>query len=245
MPLPPKIDAKIRSRFDELIEQAQKTIEDMERDNREGHARQRNSNFIFMGEIQYQETAFSALVTSAISLVQTVLGKTQRTDQITENLRKYLSGVEATKIILGILVGLKSDYESGLLDSLPEMIETNVASDYMGQAEQLLSEGIAGQYDHVPAAVLTGAVLEGALRTLCGRQHPPISTLKKNGDPKTLNPLIEDLQKANVYNKAKADQLRYWAKIRNYAAHGEFSEFKRDEVEAMITGIKTFLADYM
>ena len=97
----------------------------------------------------------------------------------------------------------------------------------------------------MPAAVLTGAVLEDTLRRLCQRQSPPIATLKPNGDKKTLDPLITDLQKAIVFNKAKADQLRSWAKIRNYAAHGEFTEFTRSDVEAMIAGVKTFIADHM
>ena len=103
----------------------------------------------------------------------------------------------------------------------------------------------AGQYDHVPAAVLTGAVLEDALRRLCQRQNPPIDTLKTDGSPKTLDPLIVDLQKANVFNKAKADLLKSWAKTRNYAAHGEFNQFTRADVEAMIPGVKTFIADYL
>ncbi|NJO83690.1 MAG: DUF4145 domain-containing protein [Blastochloris sp.] len=125
------------------------------------------------------------------------------------------------------------------------MIEANVTADYMTQAEQLLDEGVAGQYNHVSAAVLAGAILEDTLRRLCQRQSPPIDTLKPNGDKKTLDPLITDLQKANVFNKAKADQLKSWAKTRNYAAHGEFTEFNRTEVEAMIVGVKAFIADYM
>ncbi len=38
--------------------------------------------------------------------------------------------------------------------------EAEIAADYMGQAEELLNEGSSGKYDHVPAAVLAGAVLE-------------------------------------------------------------------------------------
>lgn len=245
MPLPPKIDSMVRQRFDELIKQGEKIIQDMEKDNREGHARNRGSGVIFVGEIQNQDTAFNSLVTSTTSLVNIVLGTTQRSKQIIEDLRDKKAKRREASAIVGILTGLKSDYEAGLLDNLQEMIEANVASDYMGQAEELLAEGIAGQYDHVPAAVLTGAVLEDALRRLCTRQSPPIPVVKADGSPKTLDPLITDLQKAGLYNKAKADLLRSWSKIRNYAAHGEFANFNRSEVEAMIAGIKNFLADYM
>ena len=63
--------------------------------------------------------------------------------------------------------------------------------------------------------------------------------------PKTLNPLLTDLQKAGVFNPAKADQLKSCAKIRNSAAHGKFNEFDRKDVEFMLTTIKAFIADYM
>jgi len=33
--------------------------------------------------------------------------------------------------------------------------------------------------------------------------------------------------------------------IRNLAAHGEFAQFKRTDVEGMISGIDSFLADYL
>ena len=32
---------------------------------------------------------------------------------------------------------------------------------------------------------------------------------------------------------------------RNLAAHGEFAQFKRSDVEGMISGITSFLADYL
>jgi uncharacterized protein YutE (UPF0331/DUF86 family) len=91
--------------------------------------------------------------------------------------------------------------------------------------------------------VLSGAVLEKALRALCARQQPQIPTTNANGDNKTLNPLIDDLKKAGVFNELKAKQLRAWADIRNKAAHGEFAQFTKTDVEQMLAGISTFLAD--
>jgi hypothetical protein len=93
--------------------------------------------------------------------------------------------------------------------------------------------------------ILAGAVLEKALRKLCDEHQPPIATVDGNGNPKTLNPLIDDLKKANVFNELKAKQLRAWADIRNKSAHGQFDQFKRTDVEQMIAGVRTFLADYL
>ena len=89
----------------------------------------------------------------------------------------------------------------------------------------MLKNGGSGKYDHVPAAVLAGAVLEKGLRTICSQQQPEISTVSPKGEPKTMNPLIDDLKKAGVFNELKAKQLRSWADVRNKAAHGEFDQF--------------------
>jgi hypothetical protein len=157
-------------------------------------------------------------------------------------LDKSKAEVEA---FIGVLKALREDLERGFLDDLLLKVEGEVAADYMGQAEGLLNEGRGGQFDHVPAAVLTGAVLEKALRKLCDEHQPPIPTADASGNLKTLNPLIDDLKKVNVFNELKAKQLRAWADIRNKAAHGEFDQFKRTDVEQMIEGVKSFLADYL
>ena len=146
---------------------------------------------------------------------------------------------------VSLLRGIKDDLEKGFLDGLASAIEAEIACDYMGQAEQLLAEGHSGKLSHVPAAVLAGAVLEKALRTLCDQQQPPIAQKTTKGDHKTLSPLIDELKKAGVFNEAKAKQLRAWADIRNLAAHGEFNQFKRSDVEAMIPSINNFLADHL
>jgi hypothetical protein len=67
----------------------------------------------------------------------------------------------------------------------------------------------------------------------------------KNRQPLTLNPLIEELKKAGVFNELKAQQLCSWADIRNAAAHGKFDDFNRLDVEIMIEGVKDFLGTYM
>ncbi|TVP66027.1 MAG: DUF4145 domain-containing protein [Nodularia sp. (in: Bacteria)] len=157
-----------------------------------------------------------------------------------ENHNKFL-----LEVCIANLKAIKEDFEQGFLGDLILQIESENAADYMGQAEQLLVEGTTGRYDHVPAAVLSGAVLEKALRTLCIKQTPPIPTIKDDGKPLRLNLLIDELKKAGVFHEPKAKELRAWADIRNQAAHGEFEKFTRSDVELMIKAIKNFLADYM
>ena len=226
MSLPKELDERVRRRFDQLIKEG----------------------FELLISIKDKPDAikYSSFITKVKNLTRFILDTSQYHQYLNEiqELEKKNRATMSAHLIYGILKGLKDDYESGMLDDLSQMIEANLTYDYMIQAEQLLG-GKHHEYDHVPAAVLAGAVLEDALRRLCQRQEQPIPTEKSNGDRKTLDPLITDLQKRRKFNKAKADQIRSWAKIRNAAAHGNFDEFDRTQVDEMIPGIKKFLADYL
>lgn len=225
MPLPPELDQKIRSRFDELIQEADELI-------REG------------GDSAEHE----AFLTKSLSLTNKVFDGSERGREIAEriNLKFHqLRMTSALNAVRGILQGLRDDYENGFLDDLEDTIVANISSDYMAQVEEILTEGRSDTYDHIFAAVICGAVLEDALRRLCERQTPPISTRRRNGKPKRLDAMVSELQMAKVYNALKADQLRAWAKVRNHAAHGEFEEFNRTDVEDMVKGVRNFLADYL
>jgi len=139
---------------------------------------------------------------------------------------------------------LRQDYDEGIFTDVAAAIEVEVVADYLTMAEQLFTDE-PGPHRHIPAAVLAGAVLEDGLRRLCQRQTPPVDTRKANGDPKTLNPLIDDLKGVGVFNELKAKQLRAWADIRNAAAHGEFDKFGVQDVEAMLKGVGDFLASFL
>lgn len=156
-------------------------------------------------------------------------------------------GNNKDKLEFGIsfLKSIREDLENGFLDDLSLEIEAELSSDYMGQAESLLKEGVTGKHDHVPAAVLAGAVLEKALKTLCAQLTPPEPTKNDNGKPLMLNALIASLKKRGIFNEIVAKQLRAWASIRNSAAHGEFKEFNKIQVESMVAGIESFLVQYL
>ena len=220
MPLPKQMADRIRELFDDLI-----TV---------GEALPK--------ETRPRDPDYNSFRAGVESLMQLLWDET-RYKRFQDEIFLWEKDRVAHSRLLGTLHGLKRVYESGILDDLSQMIEANVTYDYMSQAEQLLG-GRRHQYDHVPAAVLAGAVLENALRSLCLREDPPLE-IEENGKPKTLDPLITTLQTGKVITPFKADELRSWAKIRNHAAHGEFDKFTRNNVKPMISSIKTFLAEFM
>jgi hypothetical protein len=245
MSLPPNIKQRISSQFEELLSTANGIMAEMRQSEREQRARDRASYASYGQEYQHRTQEFFSLKTRILTLIEHLTfrnGNLQHTANEISSLTNTISDLEK---LIGYLDGLKRDFDSGMFEDLTSLVVADVSADYMSQAEQLLGEGISGQFDHVPAAVLSAAVLEGALRRLCERQDPPIPLNKTNGDPKTLGTCIDDLKKAGLYNELKAKQLRAWADIRNAAAHGDFAKFDRQDVETMIKGIKNFLADYL
>lgn len=226
MALPLDIDTQVRERFTALIEEGQRLTK-----------ASRSAEY----PPDYTE-AFYGMKASFLNLLAFLGVKGDHVSKTIDYIDKLIDGPD---IVLGYIVGFKNDYEAGILTNLTQLIEANIASDYLGQAEQLLGEGQPGSFDHVPAAVLLGAILEDALRRLCARQTPLIDVNKPNGEAKTLGPLIDDLRKADVYNNLMADQLRTWSKIRNAAAHGKFDEFTRAQVDMFLPGLRDFLTRYL
>ncbi|MYD11283.1 MAG: DUF4145 domain-containing protein [Chloroflexi bacterium] len=245
MPLPPELDQRIRNRFDELIVEANDLISKMVAHDK---ATRHKSNSPYPNYGHGAE--YQAIVVKVTSLIETVLPDSERGQKVAQDIgnRAYERNWDLTSALrftIGTLQGLKDDYENGFLDNLEKRIVANISSDYMAQVEEILAAGQSDEYDHIFAAVMCGAILEDALRRLCSRQSDPIATIKDNGQPKRLNSLIAALQQENVFKAVKADQLRTWSRIRNHAAHGEFTEFNRNDVEQMVKGVKNFLAEYL
>jgi len=243
MTLPKRLLAQYLGRFDELITEGETVFQlFLEKTLRTPSGM---GSVIETFWVCQDEARLNKWETQLLTLLQPFIHEGTKLKEQVDQMGYLGKGRDEVRTFVGVLRGLREDLDRGFLDDLLLRVEAEVAADYMGQAEGLLNEGQPGKFDHVPAAVLTGAVLEKALRKLCDDQQPPIPTVDAKGDPKTLNPLIDDLKKANVFNELKAKQLRAWADIRNKAAHGEFDQFKRTDVEQMMGGVKNFLADYL
>jgi hypothetical protein len=236
MPFPPAIDQSIRKRFADLIAEGESLRVAMNDAEQNAHA---TSSVVYLGEYSVCVTDFNSYRTRVLGLMAYV-----GVDRHEAEVQQAQAKPSRMEVLLGIVKGLADDYAGGFLDSVVRRAEAEVAADYLGKRSGFLKEGEPGKYNHGPAAVLLGATLEQALRTLCGRQVPVISTTKANGEKLTMGTLIERAKKkAGVYNELKAKQLAC-ADIRNAAAHGEFARFVKSDVEHMIQGVGTFLADY-
>jgi hypothetical protein len=240
--MPPRLHDKYLKRFDELVTEGQAILANPEVRivNRDVYG---DAALLGLGSMEEtHEYIDSGRFHEWQSKWATLLGQMVPPTHPKSNDIKQLSSSGVSKSILeemlAILRAVKSDYESGFLDDLPALIRAEVAGDYMAQAEMLLAEGY-----HVPAAVLSGVVLEDALRKLCNQHDIPIVDAK--GARKTINPMNMDLYKKNLYNAAKMQEIQAWAGYRNDCAHGDGDKVKPEDVGRMIQGVRAFVADYL
>ncbi len=174
--------------------------------------------------------------TSVLSLLERVFGRRSSTfERLYQHVNAKLGSpnVDYAKRFdeqRAIFFSAKSEYEGGYLFDVQNLVRAEVFSDELEQAKHFLDRN-----HKVPAAVVAGVVLETTLRKLCDR-HDEL----KPAD--NLNRMNDDLAKAAVYNKMRADQVRAWAKVRNSAAHGHPEEFDEGDVERMIDGVRDFVA---
>ena len=68
--------------------------------------------------------------------------------------------------------------------------------------------------------------------------------MSDKGSPLGASSLIDALKRRNVFNELQAKELRAWTAVRNAAAHGNFSEFNREQVESMMSGVTRFITEY-
>jgi hypothetical protein len=160
-----------------------------------------------------------------------------------QNLQRYeaqlTAGVIAMSVALepvhGMLQALRSDYESGHLASLVELVHADIFADFLDMAQYLLEQNYKD-----PAAVVTGSVLEAHLRELCDKHT--ISVNKADGSQKKADTLNSELGAANIYTKLDQKSITAWLDLRNKAAHGKYAEYTKEQVTLMLQGVRDFSA---
>lgn len=134
----------------------------------------------------------------------------------------------------GILKAAKDDFEKDQLFDVRQLIEAELFDEFLEQAEYLLE---AGYFQ--PAAVLAGSVLEDGLRKLCQKRNIEISEKPK------LDTLNANLAKEGVYSKLVQKRITALADLRNKAAHGQWGEFVKEDVEEMLPAIRRIMEEYL
>jgi hypothetical protein len=146
-----------------------------------------------------------------------------------DGIRNHLQEIGDIIPIIGILHGAKDDLENGFLLNQELLVSAVVFDNILEQAKHLCDTGYKD-----PAAVLARVVLEGSLRNMA-RQ----SSLDDSAKASAIN---EELRKTGRYNQPQWRQIQAWLDIGNAAAHGNFSQYTREQVASLIDGVAQFVA---
>ncbi|EXB27660.1 HEPN domain protein [Acinetobacter baumannii 1437282] len=147
-------------------------------------------------------------------------------------LRSSPDNVKRLRELIPIFSAAYDDLKNGFLITFKQIVQSEVFDSELEQAKSLLDSGYKNA-----AAVIAGTVLETAIKELCLNNGIAL-------DRKKLTHLNDDLAKASVYNKLQQKQITALADIRNNAAHGDYDQFTREDVERMIDDIERFLLNY-
>jgi hypothetical protein len=138
----------------------------------------------------------------------------------------------------GILKAAKQEIDGGWLFTVKGLISAEIFSDFLEMAEYLLKESYKD-----PAAVMTGSVLEEHIRQLCLKNSIPIETIKDGKtNPKRADLMNSELASACIYNKLDQKSITSWLDLRNKAAHGQYSQYTKEQVELMYQGVTNFIS---
>ena len=135
---------------------------------------------------------------------------------------------------VAVLRAAKEDIEGGHLQKVETLVSASVFSDFLEMAEHLLDNGYKD-----PAASLIGAVLEDSLRRICVNNN---ITVKSDDNISSLN---QKLAQNHVYNPLQQRQIQVWNKLRDFADHGHFDQYKPDDVTDMLKEVTGFLSEYL
>lgn len=214
------VNEEVIKRFDELIEKGRKVL---------STRRDLPSNYIGFDDPVDSELGNQWMVSSKNYLLQAI---GEKSVHFTEFSALFSKGVTYSPVKrgIGILIAAKEDYQGGYLVAIRKLVGAEIIGSLLDQAQELLEAGYVG-----PAAVLAGCILEDHIKTICQEKKIELP------DKPKLDYMNTQLAKIEYYNKLTQKQITALAAIRNSAAHGNWDEFKEDDVRDMIKWIARFV----
>lgn len=187
------------------------------------------------------ETKAVEIATRAYAAIERIGGRKSPYHVRAEEIRTEKS-YEQLKVmrLIGVMQSLSADLKAGYLKSLEELIHGELFGDFLEMAQHLVDAGYKDA-----AAVICGSSLEAHLRQLVKRSGVAVENVTSKGtEPKRADLLNADLVKAGAYPVLDQKNVTAWLGLRNKAAHGQYSDYTKDQVALMIDAVRNFISRY-
>lgn len=181
---------------------------------------------------------FRSWLTSAVNLIHYVSPSgaplAQECDRLMED-DHLKQGVPSDVLVLmlGLLRGAKDDWEHGFLGRIEYIVAGATFDDFLDHAAEYRRGN-----KKIEASVLASAVLEDTVKKIAQKNG-----LETSG--KTLDPLIDELVKANIFTPVKGKRVKAYAGVRNNALHAEWDKFDISDVGQLIEGTRELIENYL
>ena len=179
-------------------------------------------------------TQVRQLQTRAIAAIERTSGRSSvYFEKANAILQEKHSSYDNLAGVIGVAESLLLDVEAGYLQTFEELIHADVFSDFLEMSEHLVSSGYKDA-----AAVMVGSTLEVHLKQLATKFSIPIES---SGRPKKLDVINSDLVKSGAYTKLDQKNVTAWLGLRNQAAHGNYTEYDKQQVNLLLSSVRDFI----
>jgi len=217
---------KLIERIDYIIEQAEIALQNGTRNQ--------------FGTLEADSAKTRTFKTSGLSFILDLYGNEHPYYKEFENVLsryKYESYINGG---IEIIKNIKVEIENGWISTIKSIVSAEIFSDFLEMAEHLLSNDYKDA-----AAVMIGGVLEEHLRQLCLSNKIDVS-YEKDGKiiPYKADRMNSELAKSDIYNKLDQKGVTTQLDLRNNAAHGNYTEYDKKQVEMMYDFVLNFISKY-
>ena len=220
---------KITKRFDELIDRGNTLANMIPRDSRGGDKYVVNVN---------RMDEYQSWLSSSANLIKIIAEKNshfvKECDRLWqhESLRDHVPS-SVVRQMFGILKSAKNEWENGLLRRIEYIISAATFDDFLDHAA-FYHRG----NKKIESAVLASAVLEDTIKKIARKNN-------HNPSGKSLEELIDELVKLNIFTPVKAKRIKGYSGVRNSSLHAEWDEFDIRDVGEMIKGVRELVENFL
>lgn len=133
----------------------------------------------------------------------------------------------------GLLLSAQDEWALGLLRKIEYMVVAEAFDDFLDHATYYHKGNKKKE-----SSILASAVLEDTVKKIAKK-----NSLETKGV--SLEPLIDNLVKANIFTPVKAKRIKGYAGVRNHALHAEWDDFDIRDVGELIKGTRELIDEFL